>query len=136
MPNRSKPDYYYHLDEEMEAWYNENESYFDQDYQYQRECPMEEKDLDRIRYKNDLNLEDLQIDDSQNVWKRIPVDLSEKFLKEIGLTDKQREVFLLRLNGHTQQEIADMLGLSQSAIKHRCKLIKKKIENCDIMQLN
>ena len=37
-----------------------------------------------------------------------------------AMTDKQREVFLLYYkDGYTQQQIADMLGLSKRSVKER-----------------
>ena len=46
------------------------------------------------------------------------------------LTDRQREVFLLYHRcGYNQQEIADMLGISQQAVDYRLAGAEKKIRN-------
>ena len=53
--------------------------------------------------------------------------LQEQFAK---LTDRQREVFLLYHRcGYNQQEIADMLGISQQAVDYRLAGAEKKIRN-------
>lgn len=46
--------------------------------------------------------------------------------RKLQLTDKQKEVYELLLSGLTQQQTADKLGVTQSAVKNHVDLIRKK----------
>jgi DNA-binding CsgD family transcriptional regulator len=69
----------------------------------------------------------------QSVPLAIPAGISEIVSRSFSLSDREMEVFKLRLGGLRADDIADRLDISTSTVKYSFVKIRRKIESLSLI---
>jgi DNA-directed RNA polymerase specialized sigma subunit len=99
-------------------------------------CPddedIKEEDFQRIIFKdNENNIDELlKFMELENYFKNIRgINLDDVKKGRISIEQRNKIIFILYVNGTTQQQIADTLNISQSYISRIIKKVRREINN-------
>jgi len=76
---------------------------------------------------NGTTLADILPDSSYGHDELVETELTICRMRNAGLTEREREIFDLLLEGHTAREIASKLGISHVRVVKVCKNIRRKL---------